>query len=116
MWLLPIAGDEIRRVVVESLLPFLKGLFVSRKKKKANSDKMAEALSDTALTEYDQFDDYLEMVIQFGVGHNIILSACTLQARKIRGANLFKELDHSILAIFVQCIFHGYANATRAYK
>ena len=63
-----IAGDEIRRVVVESLLPFLKGLVVSRKKKKkANSDKMVEALSDTALTEYDQFDDYLEMVVQFGV-------------------------------------------------
>ena len=63
-----IIGDEIRRVVVESLLPFLKGLFVSRKKKKkANGDKMAEALSDTALTEYDQFDDYLEMVVQFGV-------------------------------------------------
>ena len=53
--------------MVESLLPFLKGLVVSRKKKKANGDKMAEALSDTALTEYDQFDDYLEMVVQFGV-------------------------------------------------
>lgn len=62
-----IVGDEIRRVVVESLLPFLKGLFVGRKKKKKNGDKMAEALSDTALTDYDQFDDYLEMVIQFGV-------------------------------------------------
>ena len=62
-----VAGDEIRRVIVESLLPFLKRLFVSRKKKKANGDKMAEVLSDTALTEYDQFDDYLEMVIQFGV-------------------------------------------------
>jgi hypothetical protein len=54
--------------VVESLLPFLKGLLVGRKKKKKeNGDKMAEALSDTALTEYDQFDDYLEMVVQFGV-------------------------------------------------
>ena len=59
-------GDEIRRVVVESLLPFLKGLFLGRKKKKANGDKLRE-LSDTALAEYDQFDDYLEMVIQFGV-------------------------------------------------
>ena len=67
-----VVGDEIRRVVVESLLPFLKGLFVSRKKKKANGDKMSEALSDTALTEYDQFDDYLEMVIQFGVSHGIL--------------------------------------------
>ena len=64
------AGDEIRRVVVESLLPFLKGVLVGRKKKKTNGDKMAAALSDTALTEYDQFDDYLEMVIQFGVSHN----------------------------------------------
>ena len=55
-------------MVIESLLPFLKGLVVSRKKKKkANGDKMAEELSDTALTEYDQFDDYLEMVVQFGV-------------------------------------------------
>ena len=63
-------GDEIRRVVVESLLPFLKGLFVSRKKKKANGGKDREDLSDTALAEYDQFDDYLEMVIQFGVCTN----------------------------------------------
>ena len=63
-----VAGDEIRRVVVESLLPFLKGLFVSRRKKKANGGKL-EVLSDTVLTEYDQFDDYLEMVIQFGVMH-----------------------------------------------
>ena len=59
-------GDEIRRVVVESLLPFLKGLFVTRKKRKKNGNRM-EALADTALTNYDQFDDYLEMVIQFGV-------------------------------------------------
>ena len=74
-----IAGDEIRRVVVESLLPFLKGLFVGRKKKKINGDNMAEALSDTALTEYDQFDDYLEMVIQFGVSHNKYdIHTCTL--------------------------------------
>ena len=68
-----IAVDEIRRVVVESLLPFLKGLLVGRKKKKANGDEMAAALSDTALTEYDQFDDYLEMVIQFGVSHDQLL-------------------------------------------
>ena len=54
------------------MLPFLKRLVVSRKKKKkANGDKMVEALSDTALTEYDQFDDYLEMVVQFGVSHII---------------------------------------------
>lgn len=48
------------------MLPFLKGLFLGRKKEKANGDKLQE-LSDTALAEYDQFDDYLEMVIQFGV-------------------------------------------------
>lgn len=60
-------GDEIRRVVVESLLPFLKGMFVSRKKKKVNGEGTHD-LSDVALSEYDQFDDYLEMVIQFGVG------------------------------------------------
>ena len=72
-------------MVVESLLPFLKGLFVSRKKKKANGDKMAEALSDTALTEYDQFDDYLEMVIQFGVGHNIICLHAPFRLEKLEG-------------------------------
>ena len=71
-------------MVVESLLPFLKGLFVSRKKKKANGDKMAEALSDTALTEYDQFDDYLEMVIQFGVGDIICLHA-SIRLEKLEG-------------------------------
>ena len=37
-----------------------------------------EDLSDTALTEYDQFDDYLEMVIQFGVGmiYRTIITLC----------------------------------------
>ena len=64
---------------MESLLPFLKGLFVGRKKKKANGDKLRE-LSDVALTEYDQFDDYLEMVIQFGVCTYIaiVLSPCRM--------------------------------------
>ena len=76
------AGDEIRRVVVESLLPFLKGLFVSRKKKKINGEKVTE-LHDTALSEYDQFDDYLEMVIQFGVNHElecVHVNVCQLQS------------------------------------
>ena len=61
------------------MLPFLKGLFVGRKKKKANGNKMAEVLSDTALTEYDQFDDYLEMVIQFGVSYIL----CVLYHRTV---------------------------------
>ena len=35
---------EIRHVVVESLLPFLNGLFVSRKKKRVNGGKDPEQL------------------------------------------------------------------------
>ena len=58
-------GDEIRRVLVETVIPFAKELFISGVEKKRGRKGL---IPDTILAEYDQFDDYLEMVIQFGVG------------------------------------------------
>ena len=58
------AGDEIRRVVVETVVPLAQQFLVGRVKHKMGK---AGHIPDTILAEYDQFDDYLEMVIQFGV-------------------------------------------------
>ena len=57
-------GDEIRRVLVETVIPFAKELFISGVEKKRGRKGL---IPDTILAEYDQFDDYLEMIIQFGV-------------------------------------------------
>ena len=57
-------GDEIRRVLVETVIPFAKELFISGVEKKRGRKGL---IPDTILAEYDQFDDYLEMVIQFSV-------------------------------------------------
>ena len=57
-------GDEIRRVVQETVIPLFKQLCVGHVEKKLGK---AGHVPDTILAEYDQFDDYLEMVIQFGV-------------------------------------------------
>ena len=54
---------------MESLLPLIKYFAATTiQDKKRKSAKMLPPLSvDVALAEYDVFDDYLEMVIQFGV-------------------------------------------------
>lgn len=57
-------GDEIRRVVVETLIPMSQQFLVGRVEKKLEK---AGNVPDTILSEYDGFDDYLEMVVQFGV-------------------------------------------------
>lgn len=60
-------GDEIRRIILESVLPLVKEVFlVTKMQRKANKQKCLPP-HDLTLTEYDLFDDYLEMVIQFGV-------------------------------------------------
>ncbi|XP_048585783.1 anoctamin-8 [Nematostella vectensis] len=69
-------GDEIRRLVTESFLPYLteksyiwKQQREYAKKKKNDTEKAgipSQAQQDAILEEYDQFDDYLEMVVQFG--------------------------------------------------
>lgn len=73
----PHTGDEIRRILLESLVPFLTEVFVSKRiqysKGKARVGKQKHCATedcppvDLILAEYDEFDDYLEMVIQFGV-------------------------------------------------
>ncbi|KAK3710543.1 hypothetical protein QZH41_009363 [Actinostola sp. cb2023] len=69
-------GDEIRRLVTESLIPFIKEkthIWKTKRayaKSKKDGNKGAplpsQAQKDMVLEEYDQFDDYLEMVVQFG--------------------------------------------------
>ena len=58
------SGDEIRRVFVETVVPFVKDLCVSGVRKKKGRESVPDLLLNA---EYDTFDDYLEMVIQFGV-------------------------------------------------
>ena len=57
-------GDEIRRVILESILPFLKELLFAKKMERKEKKDIPY---DVVLNDYDLFDDYLEMVIQFGV-------------------------------------------------
>ena len=69
------AGDEIRRILLESLVPFLTEVFLSKRiqysKRRVGKQKHCTSEGcppvDLILAEYDEFDDYLEMVIQFGV-------------------------------------------------
>ena len=56
----PFKGNEIRRTVVETVFPLLK---YQVKKKLAKT----ENVSDILLAKYDEIDNYLEMIIQFGV-------------------------------------------------
>lgn len=53
-------GDEIRRVVMECVIPMVTASCAKKKLDVCNH-------GDVFLSQYDQFDDYLEMVIQFGV-------------------------------------------------
>ena len=56
----PFKGNEIRRTVVETVFPLLK---YEVKKKLAKTQNV----SDILLAKYDEIDNYLEMIIQFGV-------------------------------------------------
>jgi len=61
--------DEIRRIVTESIIPYLKKSAHQKKKTKGKEDfnqYIVEKLEEINLPEYDAFDDYLEMIIQFG--------------------------------------------------
>jgi len=66
-------GDEIRRVVTESIIPlitekiqaFRHKKYLGDSKKKDNNGNF-EVLENLLLEEYEQFDDYIEMVVQFG--------------------------------------------------
>jgi len=71
--------DQFRRVFLEAFLPYLLNLFNARSIKKDDEDTEDEnqekkeekivntgILRDLMLPEYEAFDDYLEMVIEFG--------------------------------------------------
>lgn len=64
-------GDEIRRVVMETLIPMSKQFLAGRVERKLGK---AGNVPDIILSEYDGFDDYLEMVVQFGVSAVLTLS------------------------------------------
>lgn len=51
-------------MTVETVIPFVSELLLSKKREKEGGRGLER---DTIRAEYDQFDDYLEMVIQFGV-------------------------------------------------
>ncbi len=58
-------GDEIRRVLVEAVIPLVTGVCMRKRAGTRHSGRLDRG--ELFLAEYDQFDDYLEMVIQFGV-------------------------------------------------
>lgn len=58
-------GDEIRRVMTEAVIPLVTSMCM--KKRAGSGQRGGEGHGEVFLAEYDQFDDYLEMVIQFGV-------------------------------------------------
>lgn len=57
-------GDEFRRVAVETVFPFTQQCFSGQVNKSLGR---ASNIPDTNMAKYDDFDDYLEMVVQFGV-------------------------------------------------
>ncbi|XP_065883003.1 anoctamin-10-like isoform X2 [Dysidea avara] len=56
--------DEVRRVMIETVIPTVIGVVKMLKSKTTKED--CQFLKDHVKDEYEQFDDYLEMVIQFG--------------------------------------------------
>eukprot|EP01061_Rhynchopus_euleeides_P023482 TRINITY_DN38216_c0_g1_i1.p1 TRINITY_DN38216_c0_g1~~TRINITY_DN38216_c0_g1_i1.p1 ORF type:complete len:718 (+),score=291.05 TRINITY_DN38216_c0_g1_i1:76-2154(+) len=66
--------DSIRRAALETLLPFLLNLVrrttqkdaIAEMKKRDEKGSLVPAFQETHLPEYEPFDDYLEMVIEFG--------------------------------------------------
>ena len=67
--------DSLRRVVMETIVPGL-GLWASRKSARKELDQLKvdiaekpslrDAVIQAAMPRYEAFDDYLEMVIEFG--------------------------------------------------
>eukprot|EP01083_Nonionella_stella_P179315 636274_1 len=61
--------DEIRRVFTESVLPLVSHLWeLMEMKKRGNDDKdeTSNVVWESRLEKYELFDDYLEMITQFG--------------------------------------------------
>eukprot|EP00794_Sanderia_malayensis_P011886 gene11886-13118_t len=68
-------GDEIRRLVTESIIPLLteklkhyrmREHIEKIKQKTGERPHSLQVVEDALLEEYEQFDDYLEMTVQFG--------------------------------------------------
>lgn len=66
-------SDGLRRLITETLIPFIQKILRTKTAgdKKMNIDHsvdsyVEEKASEMILTEYEVYDDYLEMVIQFG--------------------------------------------------
>jgi len=81
-------ADEIRRVALESLVPFLIGWFSNLGKRKETADKLKKDEDSSGLVDPEEdagkdfnedFDDYLELVVQFGY-ISLFATACPLAA------------------------------------
>ncbi|ETO22183.1 hypothetical protein RFI_15014 [Reticulomyxa filosa] len=94
-------ADEIRRVVVESVLPTVYHyvMYSSNKiiKKQSLLDKLLE---EKHLEEYEYFDDYLEMITQFGY-ITLFASAYPLAALLAWIENLFEVWSDSYRLCYV---------------
>ena len=50
---------------METVIPFVKRIFATKASEK--KEGKGKYIPDVILAEYESFDDYLEMVVQFGV-------------------------------------------------
>lgn len=88
---LVLPGDEIRRVVMETLIPFVKIQAFSRVKGRKHG-----SVPDVLLAEYEQFDDYLEMVVQFGVRAHLQLVVTTPPGLAEHCTDCFSTVYHFV--------------------
>jgi len=66
--------DEIRRLVTETLIPYIQKKAVinsiankqKREAQQTQEEYIKDKMKELKLAEYDNYDDYLEMIIQFG--------------------------------------------------
>lgn len=69
------SGDEIRRVMMEAIIPLVTGVCMKRRARERL--RGGDGHGEVFLSVYDQFDDYLEMVVQFGVSPALDSPTCS---------------------------------------
>lgn len=85
-------GDEIRRILLESVIPFLKEVLMTRKLIQKNGSK-SPLPTDIVFADYDLYDDYVEMVIQFGVSaseHILFICVCVCLCISVKISKLIR--------------------------
>jgi len=101
--------DEIRRICTESVIPLISQLMELREIKKhgkqnGNDNKAQReehnVLIESRLEKYEFFDDYLEMVIQFGY-ITLFASCCPLAAILSFVSNIFERWSDGFRLCFL---------------